>query len=397
MSGALEGIKVLDLSRVYAGPFCTMLLADMGAEVVKIEIPEKGDDTRGYGPYINGESLYYANVNRNKKSITLNLKTAEGKELFMEMVKSADMVVENYRPGVTKRLGVDYETLAQVNPKIIYGSISAFGQQGPYASRPGYDIIAQAMGGLMSITGWPDEGPTRAGNAIGDVLGGISLAVGLLAALQARTHTGKGQHIDVSLTDSIIMSLENATQRYFASGKEPEKLGNRYSTAAPYNSFQAIDGYIVIGCANQKLYELLCENALQMPELINDSRFTTMQLRLAHQDELEQIIQSWVGQYTRDEAVELILAAGVPAAPVMTIGQIAEDEHFNKYRNMFPVVHHPVIGDMRLNGCHIKMSDTMPAVRTCAPALGQHNAEVYGGLLGLTEEKLELLKQKGVI
>lgn len=397
MPGALEGIRVLDLTRVYSGPFCTMLLADMGAEVIKIEVPEKGDDTRGYGPYLNGESLYYANVNRNKKGVTLNLKSPEGKELFMKMVKSADMVVENFRPGVTKRLGIDYEALTAVNPRIIVGSISAFGQEGPYASRPGYDIIAQAMGGLMSITGWPEEGPTRAGNAIGDVLGGISLAVGLLAALQARIHTGRGQYVDVALADSIIMSLENATQRYFASGKEPEKMGNRYAAAAPYDSFQAKDGYLVIGCANQKLYELLCDKVLQMPELKTDSRFITMELRLANQRELEKIIQSWVAQHTRDEAVKLILDAGVPAAPIMTISQVTQDEHYTQFRNMFPIVHHPVIGDMRVNGCHIKMSDTMPSVQTSAPALGQHNTEVYGELLGITDKELESLRQRGVI
>lgn len=397
MPGALEGIRVLDLTRVYSGPFCTMLLADMGAEVIKIEVPEKGDDTRGYGPYLNGESLYYANVNRNKKGVTLNLKSPEGKELFMKMVKSADMVVENFRPGVTKRLGIDYEALTAVNPRIIVGSISAFGQEGPYASRPGYDIIAQAMGGLMSITGWPEEGPTRAGNAIGDVLGGISLAVGLLAALQARIHTGRGQYVDVALADSIIMSLENATQRYFASGKEPEKMGNRYAAAAPYDSFQAKDGYLVIGCANQKLYELLCDKVLQMPELKTDSRFITMELRLANQRELEKIIQSWVAQHTRDEAVKLILDAGVPAAPIMTISQVTQDEHYTQFRNMFPIVHHPVIGDMRVNGCHIKMSDTMPSVQTSAPALGQHNTEVYSELLGITDKELESLRQRGVI
>ena len=305
--------------------------------------------------------------------------------------------MENFRPGVTKRLGIDYEALTAVNPRIIVGSISAFGQEGPYASRPGYDIIAQAMGGLMSITGWPEEGPTRAGNAIGDVLGGISLAVGLLAALQARIHTGRGQYVDVALADSIIMSLENATQRYFASGKEPEKMGNRYAAAAPYDSFQAKDGYLVIGCANQKLYELLCDKVLQMPELKTDSRFITMELRLANQRELEKIIQSWVAQHTRDEAVKLILDAGVPAAPIMTISQVTQDEHYTQFRNMFPIVHHPVIGDMRVNGCHIKMSDTMPSVQTSAPALGQHNTEVYGELLGITDKELESLRQRGVI
>ena len=394
---ALDGIVILDMTRVYSGPFSTMLMADMGAEVIKIEIPGKGDDTRGYGPFVNGESLYYANVNRNKKGVTLNVKPAEGKAMFLELVKKADIVVENFRPGVMAHLELDYERLSEINPAIIMGSISAFGQSGEYSTRPGYDIISQAMGGLMSITGYPDNEPTRSGNAIGDVLSGISLTVGLLAALHARSITGRGQHVDVALADSVIMSLENATMRYFATGKEPERMGNRYAAVSPYDSFKASDGYFVLGCANQKLYEAFCRDAIKRPGLISDARFTDIPHRLQNQAELHEIIQSWAAGFTVEEIVGLILAAGVPAAPVFTIGQVVNNRYYNEERNMFPTVHHPVIGEMHVNGCHIKMSDTMPAVRSCAPALGEHNVAVYGEMLGISAKELEGLKERGVI
>lgn len=255
---ALQDIVVLDLTRVLAGPYCTMMLADFGADVIKIEIPVKGDDTRGMGPFVNNSSLYYANVNRNKKSVTLNLKDPKGKELFLAMVKKADVVVENYRPGVMDKLGVGYDVLKEVNDRIIYAAVSGFGSYGRNSARPGYDIIAQAYGGLMSITGEPDGEPLRVGTAIGDVLGGMNLTIGVLTALHARELSGKGQRVDVALVDSVISSLETGTQRYFASGKLPRRIGNRYASAYPYDSFKAKDGSFVIGCGNDKLFNLLC-------------------------------------------------------------------------------------------------------------------------------------------
>ena len=257
MKKALSDITVLDLTRVLAGPYCTMMLADFGANVIKIEVPGKGDDTRAFGPLKNGASMYYANVNRNKKGVTLNLKSPEGKKLFLEMVKKADVVVENYRPGVMDKLGVGYDVLKEVNDQIIYGAVSGFGCYGPYSQRPGYDIIAQSSGGLMSITGEAGGHPLRVGNAMGDVLGGMNLTIGILTALHARALTGKGQRVDVSLVDSVVSSLETGTQRYFASGKQPELMGNRYASAYPYDSFQASDGLFVIGCGNDKLYTCL--------------------------------------------------------------------------------------------------------------------------------------------
>lgn len=395
--GALENVKILDLTRVLAGPFCTMMLADMGAEVIKIELPGKGDDTRAFGPFKNGESMYYANINRNKKGITLNLKSPEGKAMFLEMVKKADVVVENYRPGVMDKLGLGYETLAEVNDKIIYAAVSGFGSYGPYSRRPGYDIIAQAMGGLMSITGQPGDSPTRVGNAMGDVLGGLSLTIGVLAALNGRTITGKGQRVDVALVDSVIASLETMTQRYFASGELPEKLGNRYAAAYPYDSFVAKDGYFVIGCANEKLYQNLVNKVIKNSVMLEDERFKTNNLRCINHAPLKKIIEEWSINYTIDEAVEMILAAGVPAAPIYDMKRLTEDDHIVNAREMFVSLKHPVIGDMKVNGCHVKLSDTKPEIRTPAPLLGQHNEEVYKKLLNIDKEKLEALKADGII
>ena len=272
---ALSDITILDLTRVLAGPYATMMLADYGANVIKIEVPGKGDDTRSMGPFKNGESMYYANVNRNKKSITLNLKAEEGKKMFLEMVKKADVVVENYRPGVMDKLGVGYDVLKEVNDQIIYAAVSGFGCYGPKYQRPGYDIIAQSYGGLMSITGPAGGSPTRVGNAMGDVLGGMNLTIGILMALHARSVIGHGQRVDVSLVDSVVASLETGTQRFFASGKQPELIGNRYAAAYPYDSFQAKDGMFVIGCGNDKLFSLLCNKAINRPDLLEDPRFLT--------------------------------------------------------------------------------------------------------------------------
>ena len=300
---ALQDIVVLDLTRVLAGPYCTMMLADFGADVIKIEIPVKGDDTRGMGPFVNNSSLYYANVNRNKKSVTLNLKDTKGKELFLAMVKKADVVVENYRPGVMDKLGVGYDVLKEVNDRIIYAAVSGFGSYGRNSARPGYDIIAQAYGGLMSITGEPDGEPLRVGTAIGDVLGGMNLTIGVLTALHARELSGKGQRVDVALVDSVISSLETGTQRYFASGKLPRRIGNRYASAYPYDSFKAKDGSFVIGCGNDKLFNLLCTRVLHREDLLTDPRFLNNALRCENHAALKVEIEKWSTTVTDRKSV----------------------------------------------------------------------------------------------
>ena len=259
---ALQDLKVLDLTRVVAGPYAGSILGDFGAQVLKIEIPGRGDDARAYGPYENGESMYYANLNRNKKGITLNLKTEKGKDIFRKLAQDADILLENYRPGVMDKLGLGYETLHKMNPRLIYGTLSGFGSYGPYSQRPGYDIVSQGMGGLMSITGAEGGEPTRSGNAMGDILGGMNLVIGVLLAVHAREMTGVGQKIDVSLVDSVVASLENAYVRYFKSGKIPERTGNAYASIAPYDTYRAKDGRVILACGNQKLYEKFCNEVV---------------------------------------------------------------------------------------------------------------------------------------
>jgi len=394
--GILHGIKVLDLTRVLAGPYSSMLLADMGAEVIKIEVPTKGDDTRAFGPFINGESAYYMNLNRNKKGITLNLKTEEGRTLFLEMVKKSDVVLENYRPGTMEKLGLGYETLKEINPGIVYGCVSGFGHYGPYSQRAGYDIIGQAMGGLMSTTGWPGGEPTRTGTAMGDVLGGLSVTIGVLAAVINKIKTGEGQKVDVALVDSVVSSLEIINQIYLATGRIPERIGNRYESTYPYDSFRVKDGSIVIACGNDKLFSILA-NEMGQPELTEDSRFTRNIDRVNNHAPLKEIIEKWSINHTIDELVEKLLDLGIPTAPINTIDRVVKDPHIAGARKMFVEVDHPVAGKVKITGDHIKFNELKSEIRTPSPTLGQHNYEVYSELFGLSKEQIQELKEKMII
>lgn len=394
---ALQNLVVLDLTRVVAGPYAGSILGDFGAEVIKIEVPEKGDDARSYGPYRNGESVYYANLNRNKKGITLNLKTEEGKKIFLELVNKADILLENYRPGVMERLGLGYEVLREKNPRLIYGAVSGFGCYGSYSDRPGYDIISQAMGGLMSVTGAKNGDPTRSGNAMGDILGGMNLVIGVLMALNVRTLTGKGQKVDVSLVDSVVASLENAYTRYFESGQLPVRNANAYASIAPYDSYQAKDGQVIIACGNQKLYEKLCNEVLHMPWMITDERFLTVSLRVQNNEIQKKYIEEWTTQYTVNEIVENVLAKGIPAGPIYNVRQITEDKHIAIEREMFVEIEHPVIGKMKVNGNPIKLMDNMPEISKPAPTLGQHNEEIFCGLLKHSEEQIKEWRKHNII
>lgn len=394
--GILDGIIVLDLTRVLAGPYCSMLLADMGATVIKIEMPKKGDDSRAFTPQVNGESAYYMNLNRNKLGITLNLKSPEGKELFKKMVKKADVVLENYRPGTMEKLGLGYDTLKEINPGIVYGCISGFGHYGPYSDRPGYDIIAQAMGGLMSTTGWPGGKPTRTGTAIGDVLGGLGCTIGVLAAIINKIKTGEGQKVDVALVDSVVSALEIITQIYITTGRVPERIGNRYESAYPYDSFKAKDGDVIIGCGNDKLFNLLTE-VMEMPELLEDERFKTNASRVKHHEELKDIIEEWTNKQEVNEIVDKLLARGIPSCPIYTIDQVVNDPHIAKAREMFVDIEHPVAGKTTLTGNHIKFSEKKAEIRTPAPTLGQHNFKVYKEFVGLDEETIKSYMEKGII
>ena len=379
-----------------SAPYAASVLGDFGANVIKIEMPGSGDDARGYGPYENGESMYYANLNRNKRGITLNLKTQEGKDILKSLVKEADILLENYRPGVMDKLGLGYDVLKEINPGLIYGALSGFGSYGPYSQRPGYDIISQGMGGLMSVTGAKGGEPTRSGNAMGDILGGMNLVIGVLMAVNARNMTGVGQRIDVSLVDSVVASLENAYIRYFKSGELPVRNGNAYASIAPYDTYRAKDGRVIIACGNQKLYERLCNEVLDMAWMITDERFLNVPLRVANNEIQKQYIEEWTMQYTVDEIVEKVLAKGIPAAPIFNVKQITEDEHIAKAREMFIEIDHPTIGRMKVNGSPIKLMDMMPRINCPAPTLGQHNEEILEGL-GYTTEQIADFKERGVI
>ena len=394
--GALEGLTVLDLTRVLAGPFCSMILADMGANVIKIEEPLKGDDTRSMGPFKNGESAYYMNLNRNKKGVTLNLKNPKGKEIFLGLVKKADAVLENYRPGVMEKLGLGYESLKEVNPRIVYGAVSGFGHTGPYTQRPGYDIIAQAMSGLMSTTGWPGGAPTRTGTAIGDVLGGLSLAIGLLSAIHHQNRTGLGQKVDISLVDSAVASLEIINMIYTIEGRLPGRIGNRYESTYPYDSFKAADGELVIGAGNNKLWCSLCD-IMNTPELKEDPRYLNVSDRVERHAEVKAVIDKWIAPRKSGDVLKTLASAGIPCAPIYDIRQVVEDPHIAGAREMFVEVEHPVAGSVKLTGSHIKLSATPSSLRTPSPSLGQHNEDVYGEYLGLSAEDIAALEQEGVL
>lgn len=394
--GLLEGIVVLDLTRVLAGPYCGTLIADMGATVIKVENPIGGDDSRSMGPFINGNSVYYANFNRSKLGCTLNLKTSEGKEIFKELVKKADIIIENYRPGTMEKLGLGYDELKKVNPAIIYGAVSGFGHTGPLSKRAGYDIIGQAMGGLMSTTGWPGGPATRSGTPLGDVLGGLNLAIGILAALVNRKKTGLGEKVDVALVDSVASAMENITMIYQATGRIPQRIGNRYESTYPYDSFPANDGDVIIAAGNNKLFSILCE-IMEQPELKNDSRFLDVKSRVANHDDLFEIVSTWTKKYSVEEIDKKLNDAGCPASIVNTIDRLVVDRQIAGAREMFPEIEQPGIGKLQITACPQKLTRTKSYPRKAAPLLGEDNIDIYGKLLGFDENKIKELKEKGII
>ena len=394
--GLLEGIVVLDLTRVLAGPYCGTLIADMGATVIKVENPIGGDDSRSMGPFINGNSVYYANFNRSKLGCTLNLKTSEGKEIFKELVKKADIIIENYRPGTMEKLGLGYDELKKENPAIIYGAVSGFGHTGPLSKRAGYDIIGQAMGGLMSTTGWPGGPATRSGTPLGDVLGGLNLAIGILAALVNREKTGLGEKVDVALVDSVASAMENITMIYQATGRIPQRIGNRYESTYPYDSFPANDGDVIIAAGNNKLFSILCE-IMEQPELKNDSRFLDVKSRVANHDDLFEIVSTWTKKYSVEEIDKKLNDAGCPASIVNTIDRLVVDRQIAGAREMFPEIEQPGIGKLQITACPQKLTRTKSYPRKAAPLLGEDNIDIYGILLGFDENKIKELKEKGII
>lgn len=396
-TGALSDVKILDLTRVLSGPFASMWLGDLGADIIKIEMPGTGDDSRFTPIHVNGNSTFFAALNRNKRSITLNLKSPEGREIFLEMVKQADVVMSNYRPGVMERLGLGYEELCAVNDKIIYATVSGFGQKGKYASRAAYDIVAQGMSGIMSTTGPEGGEPTRVGTSIADVTAGMNFVVGILAALHARTLTGKGQCVDIAMVDSTLALMPSENMRYFVSGKLVPRTGNRYTGNAPYGAFKAKDDYFILACGSEKLFVRFCEEVLKQPDLPKDERFSIMAKRSENYLLIKQIVEEWASQYTAKEAVDIILAAGIPSGPIFDMDDIAHDEHIVGEREMLVKMDQPGIGEITVTNNPIKLSDTKATIRRPAPLFGQHNEEVYGEWLRFDADKIEQLKSKGVL
>jgi len=395
--GALSDITVIDMTRVLSGPFATMWLGEMGANIIKVEIPNGGDESRRNPVFVNGISSFFVTVNRNKRSITLNLKSEEGKAVFKELVKKADVVIENFRPDVMDRLGLGYEDLRKVNDQIVYASISGFGYTGPYSKRPAYDVIAQAMGGIMSVTGELGGEPLKVGASIGDIAAGMNAVIGVLAALHARAITGKGQRVETSLVESIIAMQQAENNRYFVTGNTTPRTGNRYPANSPYGTYHAKDGVYMIGVGKNDIFVKLCRDVLKRPELAEDERFNSIANRIQHQEEICEFLEEWSMQYTVKEVVEQLLDNSVPASSIMDIGDLVVDPHFAGVRNMFPTMQQPGIGDFRVTAMPIKFSDTETGVQRPCPTLGQHNEEVYGELLGLTSEELAAMKERGTI
>ncbi|TDU84265.1 formyl-CoA transferase [Kribbella voronezhensis] len=375
--GALDGLRVLDLTQVMAGPFCTMLLADLGADVIKIENPATGDQTRrSWGYAVTGEdSRAFLALNRNKRSVCLDLKSAQGLADFHRLARSADIVVENFRPGVTKRLGVDYETLSALNPRLIYASVSGFGQTGPYADRPGYDLIAQAMSGVMSITGTPGGVPVKCGLPVGDLGAGMFCAFGIVAAVHARERNGRGQQVETSLFESALaMSVWESTE-YWATGEVPQPLGSANRMSAPYQALRTKDGYLTLGANNERLWQRLCA-ALELPQLPADPRFVTNTDRMKHRDELAGVLEEALASATTDEWVDRLLAAGVPAGPIRNYRQVLDEDPHVRARGMVQELDHPVEGRVRVLGSPVRLSGTPAQLRRHPPLLGEHTEEV---------------------
>jgi formyl-CoA transferase/CoA:oxalate CoA-transferase len=389
----LQGITVLDLTRVLSGPYCTMMLGDMGARVVKIEQPGKGDDTRGWGPpFVNGESSYFLSINRNKESVTLDFKHPEGRALLEQLMARADVVVENFRPGALAKIGLDYASIAPRFPRLVYCSVSGFGQTGPRRSEAGYDAVMQAEGGLMSITGDADGPPYRLGVAIADIVTGMFAAQGITAALFARERTGAGQLVDVAMLDSVVALLSYQAGIYFANGSAPARLGNRHPTIVPYETFAAADGNFVVAVGNDDQWARFCE----VTGFPAEERFATNRQRVTNYDVLKPMLERLLATRPREAWIGQLKAAGVPCGSVRDLHEVFTDRQ-TLARDMLVELEHSVAGALKVTGIPFKFSGTPASVRTAPPVLGEHTDSVLAGDLGLDRATIATLRAKGVI
>ena len=397
MVGPLEGIKVLDLTQVLFGPFATMLLSDLGAEVIKIERPEVGDIARGNGPVVRGQSTYFLSLNRGKKSVTLNLAAEQGRDILLKLVKHFDVLVENFKPGTMENLGLSYEEVKKHNPAIIYVAGSGFGQDGPYANKPAFDVIVQAMGGILSITGEEGGPPIRPGVSYGDITAGLFLCIATLASLQERQKSGEGQYVDISMLDCQVTAQENAFVRYLNTGEVPRALGTRHPVMTPFQAFQTKDGYIAVALRGgiKDQWPLFCA-AIDRVDIIDDPRFEDGWERTQHYKELEPILTEAMKKKTTQEWVVELEQAGIPCGPVNTIEQAAADPQIQA-RDMIIEVEHPEAGRFKVVNTPFRFSRTSSKAVKASPELGEHTREILGQVLGMSDKEIDGLRDAGVI
>ncbi|MCA0983709.1 CoA transferase [Halobacillus yeomjeoni] len=395
MRAPLEGIRVLDLSRVLAGPYCSMILGDLGAEVIKVEAPGGSDETREWGPpFQGGVSAYYICANRNKQNITVNLKTGQGKEIIRQLIQKSDVLLHNFKTGTMERFGLDYDSVKEWNPKLVYCSITGFGETGPYKHLPGYDFIIQAMSGLMSITGNETSGPQKMGVAITDILTGLYACIGIQAALLERNHSGSGQKIDLSLYDAAISSLVNIGSNYLMSGQPPIRLGNHHANIVPYQTFASNDGEMVIAVGNDQQFKALCE-IVGLPELAVDSRFQDNRSRVSNRFELSNLLQQAFAKRSTHYWQEKCHQSSIPFGPIQSVSDLPSDPQL-KERNMFISSHHPKAGQISMIGSPLKLSRTPVEVTHHPPEPGEHTVEILGAL-GYSRESINQMKKKNII
>ena len=394
MALPLDGVNVLDLTNIMAGPYCSMVLGDMGADVVKIEDFPEGDGTRRFDPKINDESYCFAVLNRNKKSLALDLKDPRGKAIFMKLAAKADIITENFRPGVVKKLGIDYESVRAFNPGVIYASMSGFGQTGPYGKKGGFDIIAQGMSGIMLMTGYPGGRPAKVGIAMNDIASGVTTVYGILAAYIGRLRSGVGQYLETSLLEAGLAWTPWEFGAYFGAGELPQATGTRHRRSTPYQAYKTSDGYVTVGASNDKLWKLFCTSVCGKPEWLTDPRFEVASIRLKNIDALEREIEIVFGVEPTAHWVEKLDAVGIPGGPVYGYDEILRDPHIAA-RNMVVDIEHPKIGPMKTLGLPIKSTGELTAIRKPAPWLGQHSDEVLRSI-GYGADEIDALHRDGV-
>lgn len=392
----LEDIVVLDLTRVLAGPYCSMILANLGAKIIKVERPQTGDDSRSFGPYKNGQSAYFVSLNRGKKSIAIDLKQPEGKQIIKELTKVSDVVLENFRPGTIRKLGLSYDVLSKINPRVIYAAVSGFGHTGPYSEKPAYDIIAQALGGIMSITGQPGGEPTRVGSSIGDIIAGMFGAIGIIAALYERVFTGKGQMVDVAMLDGQVAVLENAIARYAITGEVPGPTGSRHPSITPFGGFKTKDSWVIIACGNQTIWERFCK-VVGREDLLEVEEFKTNDKRTENYEKIKPILDEIVIQKTTEEWLKILEPSGVPVSAINSVDKLFNDPQV-KARKMIIETEQPSMGKIYVAGNPIKLSTlTEEAVTEPAPKIGEHTVEILKTYLNYTDVKINELRKKQII